>query len=54
MTTTQYRKRCFDKIEPIVVENKDLTAEVARLRQQLETAEKEKAVQEAQNLNVII
>ena len=33
-----------------MAENKDLTAEVTRLRQQLETAEKEKAVQESQNL----
>ena len=54
MTTAQYRKRCFDKIEPVMAENKDLTAEVAQLRQRLEAIEKEKAVQESQNLEIVV
>ena len=54
MATAQYCKRCFDKIEPIVAENKDLKAEVERLRRQLEVTEQEKTVREAQNQNIII
>ena len=41
MMTAQYHKRCFDKIEPTVAENKALTEEVARLRQKLEAIEGE-------------
>ena len=54
MTTVQYRKRCFDKIEPTMAENKNLKAEIERLRRKLEVAEQEKAVQEAQNQNIIL
>jgi len=32
MKMAKYRKRCFDQIEGIVVENKALTAELDRLR----------------------
>jgi len=47
MKTARYRKKCFDQIEGIVANNKELTAEVDRLRQRLEAANHEKMVQES-------
>jgi hypothetical protein len=38
--TAKYRKRCFDQIQGISEDNKELTAKVDRLRKRLETAEK--------------
>ena len=46
MKTTKYRKRCFDQIEGIVIENKALTAEVDRLRLEAEREAAERAAQE--------
>jgi cell division septum initiation protein DivIVA len=43
MKMAKYYKRCFDQIEPTFNENKELAAEVDRLREKLEAAEKEKA-----------
>jgi hypothetical protein len=40
MKTTKYQKRCFDQIQGISKDNKELTAEVDRLRKWLETTEK--------------
>ena len=54
MKTTRYRKKCFDQIEGIVANNKELTAEVDRLRQRLEAADHEKTVQDSQNQNLVI
>ena len=54
MTTTQYRKRCFDKIEPTVAENKALTEEVTRLCQRLEATEGECTLQKTNMLNLSI
>ena len=47
MKTARYRKKCFDQIEGITTSNKELTAEVERLRQRLETANHEKIEQES-------
>ena len=47
MKTTRYHKRCFDQIEGIATSNKELTAEVERLRQRLKAANHEKTVQES-------
>ena len=52
MKTARYRKKCFDQIEGIAASNKELTAEVERLRQRLEATNHEKTVQESQNLVV--
>jgi regulator of replication initiation timing len=52
--TAKYRKRCFDQIQGISEENKELTAEVDRLRKRLKTAEKEQAELEAQRLNTVL
>jgi regulator of replication initiation timing len=41
--TAKYRKWCFDQIEPTFNENKELAAEVDRLREKLKAPEKEKA-----------
>jgi regulator of replication initiation timing len=41
--TAKYHKWCFDQIEPTFNENKELAAEVDRLREKLEATEKEKA-----------
>jgi outer membrane murein-binding lipoprotein Lpp len=41
--TTKYRKWCFDQIQGISKDNKELTAKVDQLRKRLETAEKEQA-----------
>ena len=54
MKTARYRKKCFDQIEGIVANNKELTAEVDRLRQRLEATEHEKTVQDSQNQNLVI
>ena len=53
MKTAKYRKRCFDQIEGITATNKELAAEVERLRRQLETADQERTEREAQNQNLI-
>ena len=42
MKTAKYRKRCFDQIEGITATNKELAAEVERLRRQLEAADQER------------
>jgi regulator of replication initiation timing len=39
----KYRKRCFDQIQGISEDNKELTAEVERLRKRLEDAKKNQA-----------
>ena len=54
MKTARYRKRCFDQIEGVVAENKELTAEVGRLREKLEAAEQEKTAQQSQTTNIIL
>ena len=54
MKTTRYRKKCFDQIDGIIANNKELTAEVDCLRQRLEAADREKTVQDSQNQNLII
>ncbi|XP_066358213.1 uncharacterized protein [Miscanthus floridulus] len=53
MKTAKYRKRCFDQIEGITETNKELTAEVERLRRQLEATDQEKTEREAQNQNLV-
>jgi cell division septum initiation protein DivIVA len=50
----KYRKWCFDQIEPTFKENQELTAEVDRLREKLEAAEKEKAELEASQRNAVV
>ena len=52
MKTVKYRKRCFDRIEGITVNNKELVAEVEHLRRQLEAADQKRAELEAQNQNL--
>jgi small-conductance mechanosensitive channel len=52
--TAKYRKWCFDKIQGISEDNKELTAEVDRLRKQLETAKKDQMELESQRLNVVL
>ena len=47
MKTTSYRKKCFDQIEGIAASNKELMAEVDRLRQRLEAADHENMVQDS-------
>ena len=54
MKTAKYRKRCFDQIEGITTNNRELTAEVERLRHQLEAADQERMEQEAQNQNLVV
>ena len=54
MKTAKYRKRCFDQIEGITASNKELAAEVERLRHQLEVANQERTEQEAQNQNLVV
>jgi hypothetical protein len=39
--TAKYRKWCFDQIQGISEDNKELTAEVDRLRKLLEIAKKD-------------
>jgi len=52
MKTAKYRKRCFDQIEGIVVENKALTIEVDHLRLEVEREAAEKAAQEERLLDL--
>ena len=54
MKTARYRKKCFDQIEGITASNKELTAEVERLRHQLEAANHQKTEQESQNQNLVV
>ena len=54
MKTARYRKKCFDQIEGIAANNKELIAEVERLRQRLEAANHEKTEQESQNQKLVI
>ena len=54
MKTARYRKKCFDQIEGITASNKELAAEVERLRHQLEAANQERMEQEAQNQNLVV
>ena len=49
MKTARYHKKCFDQIEEIVANNKELMAGVDRLRQRLEATNHEKTEQESQN-----
>ena len=53
MKTAKYRKRCFDQIEGITATNKELAAEVERLRRQLEAADQERTERETQNQNLV-
>jgi regulator of replication initiation timing len=52
--TVKYQKWCFDQIQGISEDNKALTAEVDRLRQRLETIEKDQTELESQRLNVVL
>ena len=54
MKTARYRKKCFDQIEGITASNKELMAEVERLRHQLEAANHKRTEQESQNQNLVI
>ena len=54
MKTTRYWKKCFDQIEGITASNRELAAEVERLRHQLEVADQERTEQEAQNQNLVV
>ena len=54
MKTARYRKKCFDHIEGITASNRELAAEVERLRHQLEDADQEKTEQGAQNQNLVV
>ena len=54
MKTAKYRKRCFDQIEGITANNRELVAEVERLHHQLEVADQERMEQEAQNQNLVV
>jgi regulator of replication initiation timing len=54
MKTAKYRKRCFDQIQGISEDNKELTTEVDRLRKRVETAEKDQTELESQRLNAIL
>jgi outer membrane murein-binding lipoprotein Lpp len=50
----KYRKWCFDQIQGISEDNKELTAKVDRLRKRLETAKKDQAEIESQRLNAVL
>ena len=54
MKTAKYRKRCFDQIEGITANNRELAAEVERLRRQLEAADQERMEQDAKNQNLVV
>jgi regulator of replication initiation timing len=45
--TAKYHKQCFDQIQGISEDIKELTTEVDRLRKLLETAEKDRAETES-------
>ena len=53
MKTAKYQKRCFDQIEGITATNKELAAEVERLRCQLEATDQERTDRETQNQNLV-
>jgi regulator of replication initiation timing len=52
--TGKYHKRCFDQIQGISEDNKELTAEVDRLRKRLEMAEKDRTEIKSQRLNAVL
>jgi hypothetical protein len=52
--TSKYCKRCFDQIQGIAEDNKELTGEVDRLHKLLKTAKKDRAETESQWLNVVL
>jgi hypothetical protein len=54
MKIAKYRKRCFDQIQGIFKDNKELTAEVDHLCKWLETAKKDQTELESQRLNVVL
>ena len=54
MKTAKYRKGCFDQIEGITANNRELAAKVECLRRQLVAADQERTEQEAQNQNLVI
>jgi len=54
MKTARYQKRCFDQIEGITANNRELAAEVERLRRQLEAADRERTEQDAKNQNLVV
>ena len=47
MKTAKYQKRCFDQIEGITANNRELAAEVEHLHHQLEATDQERTEQEA-------
>ena len=53
MKTAKYQKKCFDQIEGITASNRELAAEVERLRRQLEAADQERTEQETQNQKLV-
>ena len=53
MKTAKYQKRCFDQIEGITANNRELAAKVERLRCQLEATDQERTEREAQNQNLV-
>ena len=54
MKTARYQKRCFDQIEGITANKRELVAEVERLRRQLEAADRERTEQDAKNQNLVV
>jgi regulator of replication initiation timing len=52
--TTKYHKQCFDQIQGISEDNKELTAEVDRLRKRLETAKKDQTELKSQRFNAVL
>ena len=54
MKTARYQKRCFDQIEGITANNRELAAEVERLHRQLEAADQESTEQDAKNQNMVV
>ena len=54
MKTARYHKKCFNQIKGITTSNKELTAEVERLRHQLEATNHERTEQETQNQNLVV
>ena len=53
MKTAKYRKRCFNQIEGITANNRELAAKVERLHHQLEATDQERTEQKAQNQNLV-
>jgi regulator of replication initiation timing len=54
MKTAKYHKWCFDQIQGIFEDNKELIAEVDRLRKRLETAKNDQVEIESQRLNAVL